>query len=372
MKIFYCHTVPFPGQQANLVNVAKMCSAMADLGHEVTIVSGQPEPGFVGADYASLYHIRNNISVSYLPKRLSKPRFYNLLSSLVARIGGADLVFTRSAKVALVAATLRIPVILEVHGDTGAFGVTRERLERLSASRCLAAIVVISNALAEHYGEAFPELRDRILVAHDGADPAPEAVNPRSGNQDRLIVGYAGHLYPGKGMEIIAQVAPLCPWADFEIVGGQPADIAHWSAQTAGLANLHFHGMVPHSEVSRKLDQFDVVLAPYLRSVIVSDRRTDVARWMSPLKIFEYMSSGKVMLASDLPVIREVLTDRKTAILCDPDQPAQWAAALRELADDPGLRQSIGETARQEFLAHYTWSRRAENILAFARARLRA
>jgi hypothetical protein len=48
--------------------------------------------------------------------------------------------------------------------------------------------------------------------------------------------------------------------------------------------------IVPHARVAAELADCEVVLAPYARRVQVSDGHTDVARWMSPLKIFEYMA----------------------------------------------------------------------------------
>jgi glycosyltransferase involved in cell wall biosynthesis len=89
----------------------------------------------------------------------------------------------------------------------------------------------------------------------------------------------------------------------------------------------------------------------------------DVASWMSPLKIFEYMASEKAIIASDLPVLREVLTDGVTALLCDPDDVRSWAAALERLAHDPAERRRLGRSARELLLSGYTWKQRAERIL---------
>jgi glycosyltransferase involved in cell wall biosynthesis len=111
------------------------------------------------------------------------------------------------------------------------------------------------------------------------------------------------------------------------------------------------------------MDQCDVMLAPYQRVVLVADGRTDAAPWMSPLKIFEYMAAGKPMLASDLPVIREILANGDTALLLPPDQPALWAEALCRLRDDRDLRHRLGQSAHRTFLKRHTWIQRARAIL---------
>jgi glycosyltransferase involved in cell wall biosynthesis len=108
---------------------------------------------------------------------------------------------------------------------------------------------------------------------------------------------------------------------------------------------------------------FDVVLAPYGQKVSVKSGSFGAERWMSPLKIFEYMSYGKAMVATDLPVIREVLESRKNALLAPAGDLDLWQQALRELADDPALRRELGDRARNDFEARHTWSARARAVL---------
>jgi glycosyltransferase involved in cell wall biosynthesis len=83
---------------------------------------------------------------------------------------------------------------------------------------------------------------------------------------------------------------------------------------------------------------------------------------MSPLKLFEYMSAGKPIVASDLPVLREVL-DEANAVLVDPEDADAWARALESLRD-AGLRERLGVRARRDFLERHTWDIRARKVLA--------
>ncbi|MDQ3139320.1 MAG: glycosyltransferase [Pseudomonadota bacterium] len=129
------------------------------------------------------------------------------------------------------------------------------------------------------------------------------------------------------------------------------------------MPNLFFKGRVPHAEVPAALAGCDVVLAPYAKRVEIADGQTDVSRWMSPLKIFEYMAQGHAIMASDLPVIREVLEDGVSAALCPPDAPEAWARRLDALLTDPAARRRLGDHARDLLETRYTWQRRARYIL---------
>ena len=81
-----------------------------------------------------------------------------------------------------------------------------------------------------------------------------------------------------------------------------------------------------------------------------------------PLKIFEYMASGKAIVCSDLPVLREVLTHEVSALLCDPLKPEEWEKALKRLEADLGLRSTLGETAKRVHANLYTWKARVDRI----------
>lgn len=82
------------------------------------------------------------------------------------------------------------------------------------------------------------------------------------------------------------------------------------------------------------------------------------------MKLFEYMSHGRAIVASDLPVLREVLEDGVNCLLRPSDRPQAWADAVTDLVADRALRSRLGDEARRQFLELYTWRRRADLVLA--------
>jgi glycosyltransferase involved in cell wall biosynthesis len=104
----------------------------------------------------------------------------------------------------------------------------------------------------------------------------------------------------------------------------------------------------------------DALLMPYQRRVAASSGG-DIARYLSPMKVFEYMAAGRPILSSDLPVLKEILSPQNALLLPAQDTPA-WAAALQTLQTDPDRGRLLAEQARQD-VQRYTWKRRAEIIL---------
>jgi hypothetical protein len=74
------------------------------------------------------------------------------------------------------------------------------------------------------------------------------------------------------------------------------------------------------------------------------------------------MAAGKIILASDLPVLTEVLNS-ENAVLCDPEDAAIWSRELGRIArGEPGYAERAAR-ARQD-VARYAWTERAARCLA--------
>jgi len=369
MRISYVAGTALPSRVASAVNVMGMCRAFAAAGHEVTLYA-RGRPGDAPAIFAAYGMEPCFDLVLRAPpgRRWAKNLLYPLLVAReMAARPSPDLLYGRHAyALAVAAARCAAPLAYEAHA------LPLRRARRLAESWLFrhprfALLVAISRPLAEDYAAHVPALAGRpVLVAHDGADPAPDPApddHPWPGRPGAPRLGYVGHLYPGKGMETVAALAAALPEAELHVFGGTEADLAAWRARCAGQPNLHLHGHVPHARVPALLARFDLLLAPPAPSVASAAGR-EIGRWMSPLKLFEYMAAGVPILASDIPALREILRDGETARLLPPGDAAAWAAAARALLADPAEAAALGDRARAAFLATYTWKARAELILA--------
>jgi glycosyltransferase involved in cell wall biosynthesis len=81
----------------------------------------------------------------------------------------------------------------------------------------------------------------------------------------------------------------------------------------------------------------------------------------SPMKMFDYLAAGRVIITSDLPVFHEVLNE-SNAIFCPAQDEAAWIQKLGEIMQEDGLRQALCKQALLD-AERYTWLKRAENAL---------
>jgi glycosyltransferase involved in cell wall biosynthesis len=85
---------------------------------------------------------------------------------------------------------------------------------------------------------------------------------------------------------------------------------------------------------------------------------------ISPIKLFEALAAGRLVLASDLPSIREVVCDGKNGLLLPPDNPESWVAAIEKVRTNPAWALEMAKRGR-ETAREYSWSARARNLLNF-------
>lgn len=121
---------------------------------------------------------------------------------------------------------------------------------------------------------------------------------------------------------------------------------------------FEFRDKVPVSEVPIYLQAADVLLMPHPAGIEF------YSYFVSPLKLFEYMASGRPIVASSLPAIKEILTNFHNAILCKPGDVQDLAAAIDWILSNQDRAQLIGATAKSESL-RYSWRGRAQNISDF-------
>ncbi|HEC27137.1 MAG TPA: glycosyltransferase [Gammaproteobacteria bacterium] len=367
MKIAYLSCSAIPSRAANSIHVVRMCHAFAQNGNEVTLyVPALPGREKIDGSIFEYYGVQRNFKIVTLPWLPIKGRstIYGILAAIGAKVGGVDVVYGRDLKSCYFSVVMRIPVVYETHApDTGSDNAYARIYKKMITNQFLRRQVVISEALLTIYGDGYPDLGDKQLVAHDGADEIPESVEDILEDKAQIHIGYVGQLYRGRGIGLIIELAQRCSWADFHIIGGMDEDIQYWRNLASSAKNIHFYGFMPYSDAEKYRCSCDILVAPFEEKVNVFAGGGDTSAWMSPLKMFEYMSAGKAIVCTNFPVIREVLEHDVTALLCEPNDIDAWIRALESLRLDENYRKKLGSTAREIFKDKYTWSRRAKNVL---------
>lgn len=361
MKIAYLSHSPVSTRVANAIHVMKMCAAFAAHGHDVVLYArGRADDANA---LRGAYGVEANFRLE-LRRRGSLPGLSRSLYALRQARAAAthqkpDLYYARCPASARFALAMGATTVLEVHqipDKRSERAMQRAVLGHPRLRRC----VVISEGLRTDLRAAYPGVLDDLdcIVAHDGASPADHAPRFALRRGPGRQFGYAGGLRRGNGLDTVLEMAAALREDTFHILGGSAEEIAQWRTRQRS-TNIEWYGRREPNEVAGFLAACDVLLAPYTPGPMTTSG-ADTSRWMSPLKIFEYMASGTPMIVSDFPVLREVLTDDTTA-WAHPGDTDSWIRAARALTG-PRARQ-LAENARDSLLRLYTWEARAERVL---------
>lgn len=383
LKILFLRATPGAGTHAGgaATHINGFVNAAVDLGASVEMIANDQIAG-LNTDKVPLRIIPLE------PSGLTRSAF-DLHNNLVFSAGvkralrdvAPDLIYQRYSRFtwAGVEASLltKRPLFLEYNGsevwvgkywDAAGMFPLLERFERLNLSAAIRIFVVSEVERRNLIKAGVPDLN--IVVNPNGVDV--ERFKPGVGrdverkklglSQDEILVGFVGTFGPWHGVLELAKAIVLSR-QDSRIKylligeGKLRESVAQIIAETGMGDRVIFTGAVKHDRVPQLLDACDILVSPHVPLAGGAEF------FGSPTKLFEYMAMGKAIVASRLGQIAEVLRHEETALLVEPGNAEELSRAIIRLVASPGLRETLGATARQTAKAEHTWRRNAENIL---------
>ena len=242
-------------------------------------------------------------------------------------------------------------------------GTHIDRLER-ALPRMVDTVSVASRALHDMaVGLGVDE--HRLFEAHVGADlerfhPAVDGSQVLTDHDlEGPIVLYLGQLHGAQYCELFLgaarRVLDSGRPATFVVVGsGDRFGELHALAEQLGLTeHIVFTGAIHHSRVPQYIAAADVAVACFEDNA--------QTRTKSPLKIVEYLASGKAIVTSAMGEATRMVHDCGLAV--PPGDEQALAQGICTLLDDPGLRRRLGAAARRRAELKYNWGTTADNLL---------
>jgi len=367
MRIGCITTSIIPSKTANSIQAVKVCHALKQIGHDIHLWV----PEFQQAQWdeiAEIYGITDQFEITWLPfsKRLKQYDF-SWISVRSAINWKADVVYTWALQAAFFANLQKVPIAMEFHDFPMGF-MGPKLFQMLMRIRTEKLIMTTTRALAEGIEERY-NLRfnpDNLQIAPNGTDPEryddlpnPDKARKSLGLNNGFTVGYTGHFYPGRGMNLLTAIAKSMPEINFLWVGGQEKDIAPWQLElnAQSIHNVTITGFISNSRLPMYQAAADILVMPYGKKIEGSSGG-DIARVINPMKMFDYLSTGRAIIASNIPVFHEILNE-KIAVFCDPGNVAEWTLAINKLSTNGKLRLSMQNSAF-EVARSYSWKNRAK------------
>jgi len=352
LKLIYCSYSAIPSKTANSIAVMKQCAALARKNALTVILIQGKLPG----KYDKLYGVPK-MNVILLPSFML---WFNELGlrlyvTLYALMHKDSIVYSRDVFINSTLCRFRVPNYYEIHQlrhqRLNNFNKRFQKsLNIIARSTFTRKIICISNKLKnECVSIGIP--KDKLNVLHSGVDLSDSLsknaqIEIPLFDKTQPVAIYAGSLQRGKGIDTIVAMAHLASNYNFLIVGGEKGDIHE-------LVNLRHIPFVSHPNVMKLLESADFLLLPM---------EDNDCQYHSPLKLFEYLAAGKVLIASDIDDIREIIVNEQNGMLAEPSNPHSFIEKMETVSSDMELRSRIEENAIKT-ANNFSWEHRSESIL---------
>jgi glycosyltransferase involved in cell wall biosynthesis len=404
VKVLYLCNDPgidLAGKSGGAIHIRSFVNALADLGHEVAVVTCSPssckkalESDLHATIFTAPLAAWNRAfaqvlraakrAVGRTPRRSPDAvRALHNLTFFKVAMGAAkqlnpDFIYERYSLWAVAGLSLAqkrsIPLVMEVNAPLAyeqqhyRAGVTCPPLARWVEGviwRKARLLIAVSESLRSQLQRAGvkPELIHVLPNAvntrlfHMGLQGS--LVRERLKIDGRFVIGFVGTFKRWHGVDLLLaafqDLHSMDPSAHLLLVGDGPLRPQfEEEVRKVGLIQaVTFAGGIAHEDVPHYLAAMDAAIAPY---PAVDNF------YYSPLKLFEYMAAGRAVVASRVGQVAEVVADGVTGLLFEPGDRAGLVGCLRRLRDNPALRKELGKNANAACSAR-TWNQNAAQLI---------
>ena len=316
MKICYLANTAVPSTTASAIQIIKMCESFSKLKHKVLLITSNASDKKV----FNFYGVKAKFQIRKLKKYNKFPlglKYYLFsLSSIIESLNfKPDIYITRNFFTSFLLTILGKKNILELHHGIEIEGrIVRFIVKNLNFFnyKSLLMLVAITNSVKNYYQKKFLINTNKIIVAPSGTSIENKFFNNISKNKKRLNIGYFGSLYKSRGVDLILKLSRMDRENKYFIFGNLKnyKNIKNKYHQH----NLHLNDYLPYKSVPKNILKMDVLLMPYQEKIVAAGNIGNIIDFTSPLKLFDYIACGKIIISSQVKVLEEILKEKKNVI----------------------------------------------------------
>ena len=362
MKICYLSNSAIPSDYASSIQIVKMCEAFTSLGNKVQLVT---RGGGKNQSVFKYYDVNFKFTIKFLKNFKTFPlgiKYYlfSIVSIYESLKFKPEIYITRNFFTCFLLTLLKKKVILELHdsldSESRIVKFLIKNFKYLNSNH-IKKIIAITHEVKNIYKNKYLVSEDKILVLASGSSLKKNFIFKNY--KQHFKIGYFGALNASRGLNIIKDLAKIDKGNKYYLYG----NIKKLKNQKKYrfIKNLYLHDYVPYKEISKALSKMDILLMPYASSTPVVGIGNP--NFKSPLKLFDYLSAGKIIICSDLEILRESIKDKKNAIFIrNFTNIYSWKNEIHKLKNQP-YKQLIISKNNYRLSKNYSLNHRAKKIL---------
>lgn len=360
ININYFAELNLPSKNAYSIHVMKMCDAFSN-NYNVNLYIFKKKKNI---NLFKLYNCRNNFKINNL--NLDKISFFNRILFCIKifflfknkkKNSEENIIISRSILSGLFMSYFNYNVFIEIHHELKGFTNLIFKIMKSTKYFKKNKFIFISKNLAKKF-----KLDNSYIILDDAVNINDFNIKNNNKIKKKNTCVYTGSLAPGKGLEKIIEISKILKKVKFDIYGDfinsnyKPLDLKKYP-------NIKFKGHLDYQLIPSALNQYDIAIMPYSKKVFVRAKNIETSKYMSPMKLFDYMASKKIIIATKLPVYRHILNNQNS-ILIKSHSPKIWAKkidyAFKNLKKLSFLKKNAFKTVK-----YYTWDNRVNKIIKY-------
>ena len=314
MKICYLANTAIPSSNASAIQIVKMCETFSKFKHEVLLITTNVSAKNFFYDYA----VRFKFGVKKLKIFDKFPTgfryylfsIYSIFESLSFK---PDIYITRNFFTCFLLTIFKKRIILEIHHDlTIESRIVKFLVKRLNYlnNKNLIKIIAITKNVKKDYEKKYNIDKNKIIVLPSGSSISQKFSPPK--NKDKLNIGYLGSLYKSRGFYLMQNLAKIDSRNTYHVYGNLKGYENLLSSNYTN--NFRINDYISYRKIPKILNEMDILLMPYVSPITVAGDVGNITKFTSPLKLFDYLSVGRVIMCSNLDVLKECLNENVNAI----------------------------------------------------------
>lgn len=363
MKIAYLFNSSIPSYNANSLQVVSMCNQIAKMIGEVILIT--PNTGFQKS-VSEHYGIKKNFKLIKLKNFKSFPRglnyyLYSLYSIIYSLKFSPNIFITRNYFTLFLLVLLRKKVIFEIHTDLDFEGRINNFIFKnfkILNSKKIINLVFITHSLKKNFFEKYKIKPKNFTILSSASNLTWKY--PLFKKKKNLKIGYFGLVNKSRGLDFLCRLSHLDQENKYYVFGGTKENINSLKKKIFH-KNIFFKEFLPYKKIKELMCEMDILVLPYKKKISASGNFGDIAQFTSPMKLFDYLGSTRPIIASSLPVLKEVLTNKKNCIFVEELNVLKWKLIIKKLSNNFQLREIM---AKNNFFhsKNYTYRKRVDRM----------
>lgn len=374
LNIHYLTVTSVPWHSAHSLYVVKLCQALGQYCSNVTLHCGRKNTSIKGPGCLIQYGIDKPLfrinqfvapfNISFMNMKEWEVRFYYLNVNYFFLILNKSIFYKKKSIfichhpiTAVICALFRASYVYDFHADQFQNKTAKWLIKQHPPFICFCQSESLETIIKKRMN--FLKI---CIIRNAYEKELLEIPGLETHNDFPVRIGYIGSLGEDRGIpQLLNSFNHLCKKGiDVELIigGGNIAEVAklrNLVINTEYEKRIVIKGFIDRQELIKTYAYCDILIAYYQSSL-------PAIKYMSPMKLFEYMATGRCIVASRVQTIEEFVDDKVHAYLVDPDKYSEFEKALCNLCLSRDTRIEYGKNAKRN-KALITWEQKAYKIL---------